>query len=265
MTEKEQMLMSIRGCRRDGLYVYPRELTPNEQARLEAMEHRRQRNEPLQYILGDCDFMGYCLQVDARVLVPRPETELLGHAVLERRRAVKGDSIEVLDLGTGSGNLSIVLAQELPGARVTAVDISAPALALAKENARGHGVEDRITFLCDDMGHVLRTFFAEERIFDIIVSNPPYIPSSWIRRLPLDVQREPLVALDGGEDGLKFLRAVIKQAPGILAEAGLLALEIGDGQESAVEDLLRKQPLLASVEFLKDYRETPRIATAVKR
>ncbi len=256
MTEQELMLTSLLDCERINLYVDRKPLGASDQNRFEQMRKRREQGEPLQYILGCCEFFGMKFFVDNRVLVPRPETELLVEEVLKRMDKQK--SLNILDLGTGSGNIAISLAKFLPRSQVTAVDVSWDALKLSKDNARFHALDDKINFVHQDMAVYLQG--QEEKLFDIIVSNPPYIARSKLNSLPKDVQQEPKIALDGGEDGLDFYKIIIAHAGRFLKDGGFLFLEIGDGQRAAVEQIFRDHPICQNVEFFKDYSGGDRVA-----
>jgi release factor glutamine methyltransferase len=264
MTELELMKTTVLGCRRADLYCDPPALTPRQAESLAGMQRRRRLGEPLQYILGECDFCGLALRVDPRVLIPRPETEILVDETLRRARARGPAEIRVLDLGTGSGNIAVSLAAFLNNCAVTAVDVSGAALTVARENARRHGVSDRVAFLQAD----LREFLARPPVdapsgfFDIIVSNPPYIASSALSSLPADVRREPRLALDGGEDGLTFLRAIIADSPSRLTPGGLLLAEIGDGQRNFLEKWLENSDQFCDYGFVPDYVKTDRVLVA---
>ncbi len=193
---------------------------------------RRLRMEPVQYITGEQEFYGLRLQVTLAVLIPRPETELLVERVLASLPAHRG--VKILDVGTGSGAIAIALAMHLPVAEITAVDLSREALALAVENAEAHGLASRIRFVESD----LLSAVAEER-FDVVVSNPPYVPLVDRASLHPEVrEHEPAVALFAGEAGMDIYRRLIPKAWTALNPGGLLALEIGFGQRNALAELL---------------------------
>jgi len=229
MSEEEIILTHILQCRSIDLVLNKPVLTSAQQEQFDVYKRRRAAGEPLQYILGICNFMGLELTVNPAVLVPRPETEQLVDAALKQIRlsfpnAFVGnpgkDLIRVLDLGTGSGNIAIALAKFVPQSQIVSVDISAKALEIARANAHYHGVEDQIDFIQQDFIVSLRGALGDEAIFlglfDLIISNPPYIPTNQLNSLPRDVQQEPASALDGGEDGLDFYRIIIKYTPRLL-------------------------------------------------
>lgn len=226
--EAEWLLCEALSLDRVGLYLnFDKPLTDEELATYRAMVSRRAKREPLQYILGSQEFNGLDFVVTPEVLIPRHDTEVLVAEAL--KRASTGASI--LDIGLGSGCIAIALARALPGAAVCGVDRSAGALAVARENANRNGVSLEIV-----EGSLFEPF--QGRRFDLIVSNPPYIPSADLTTLEPEVRdHEPLGALDGGADGLAFYRAIIAAAPHHLTPGGWLLVEIGIGQGAAVTEL----------------------------
>lgn len=226
-----------------------RELTEAEAAAYEALLARREGREPLQYILGSQSFMGFTLKTDSRALIPRNDTEALCEEALKYIRP----GGRVLDLCTGSGALAAAIKKLRPGAEVTATDISEAALSLAKENAEKLNAE--IRFIRGDLFSPL----AGEK-FDVIVSNPPYIPDALRGRLQAEVEREPALALFAGDDGLDFYRRIAAEAPAHLLPGGRLCLEIGDGQGGAVKALLYEE--FTDIQVLNDLNGLPRVISA---
>lgn len=268
MTEHEQMLMSVRDCRRVDLFVDSKPLTPSQEDFLQRMKNRRDTGEPLQYIIGHCEFMGIKIFVDPRVLIPRPETELLAAIAIDHlKRCAPRKLLHILDLGTGSGNIAIALAQNIENGRVMTVDISPQALELAKENARFNQVDHKIDFDCEDMNIFLQRWPDTNAPFDLIISNPPYIAHAKIPQLPADVRQEPWLALDGGEDGLDFYRTIIAGAYRLLADHGFLCMEIGDGQADAIQKIFENHPLhpYDQIGFKEDDAMTKRIVIAQRK
>jgi len=234
-----------------------RELTPAQQAAFDAMVLRRLANEPIQYITGEQEFYGLALGVTPAVLIPRPETEQLVEAVLAELDSTQ--PLRILDVGTGSGAIAIALAHHLPRAHVTAVDLSSAALEVAASNAARHGLADRIRFVASDL---LDALLPDELRFDVIASNPPYVPAADRASLHPQVRDyEPAAALFAGPDGLDIYRRLIPQARAALRPNGLLALEIGQGQREAIASLLSDWNELR---FLDDLQQIPRIALARK-
>ena len=262
MTEEELMRTAILDCSRIDLYVDPRVMSADQQARLEEMRARRRNGEPLQYILGETDFMGRRFRVTPDVLIPRPETEIMVDAAVRWWSRPGRGSLRALDLGTGSGNIAVTLAAMIPAAQVTAVDCSQAALAVAQDNAGAQGVEQQIDFVHADLRDCLKFHAASGRKFDIIISNPPYIPEPDLAGLPSDVRQEPRLALCGGADGLDLIRVIVAAAPDLLNSGGALFVEIGDGQDPAVAALVKQDDRWAGWTLLPDHVGTARVLHA---
>ena len=217
----------------------------------EPLVARRERREPVSYILGTREFWGLPFDVGPDVLIPRHETEM----IVEETLAITGKDARpvIADVGTGSGCIGIVLALEIPGARIIATDVSKHALEVARRNAIRHDVSDRITFV--------ETSFLDgiQEQLDIIVSNPPYVPSVSRRGLIPEVRDyEPSVALFGGEDGLDGLRSVLEAAVARLAPAGCVVMEFGCGQDDCVTGLVSEVVGLELVKIRHDLQDIPR-------
>jgi len=235
--DAELLLATALGAERVALMTEPeRVLTPIEERRFEGYLRRREAHEPIAYIRRRRAFRTLELEVTPDVLIPRPETETLVDVALEAlaaARAVYGEPL-ALDLGTGSGCIALALAAEDPFVRVTAVDVSAAAVELARHNAARLGLGGRLRILHSDLFAALPP---EER-FDLIVSNPPYIPAAEYEALEPNVRDyEPRLALHGGADGLDVYRRLVPEALGRLRAGGTLALEVGAGQAAAVREL----------------------------
>lgn len=226
--EAEWLLAEALGLDRIGLYVnFEKPLLPDELARIRGLVARRARREPLQYILGTQEFMGLEFRVTPAVLIPRHDTETLVREALNRA----GDARAVLDIGAGSGCISVALAKLMPDAEVAAVDCSEDALKVARENAARNDVTVHYV-----SGSLFEPFAGER--FDLIVSNPPYIPAADLAGLQPEVRDfEPRGALDGGADGLDFYRLMVPAATEHLSPRGWLMVEIGIGQALAVKEL----------------------------
>lgn len=261
MTEQELLLTSVLNCRRVDLYLDRPKLSAAQKERLFEMYARRRAGEPVQYITGSCEFFGLDFLVDSRVLIPRPETEFLIETAFEK--IPYHSTFKILDLGTGSGNIPVVLAKTRPHAFVTTIDVSPEATGLARRNALMHHVEDRIEFVVADMTEYLKRPESNP-IFDLIISNPPYIPTSDIATLPREVQMEPRLALDGGPDGLKFYRATFAAAPRFLKSGGHLVLEIGSTQADALQKIIVEQLGAYASHFFKDYTGKDRVLVIQK-
>ena len=233
-----------------------RPLSKDELAAYRALHRRRRAGEPVAYLRGVREFYGRNFRVDARVLVPRPETEILVETALRRTRALSL-SARVLDLCTGSGCVAITLARERPTTRVVAVDLSEGALVVARENATRLGVTHQIALLRSDLYAALDPGAR----FDLITANPPYISELEIPSLPPDVRDfEPRLALAGGEDGLAVVRRVVLGARSFLAPGGVLALEVGAGQAPEVQALF-EQGGFTAIERQRDYAGHERVVS----
>lgn len=248
--DAELLLSDALGLDRVGLYLnYDRPLTAAELALVRERVGRRARREPLQYILGRVEFWSLSFAVNPAVLIPRPDTEILVEEALKRASA----DAAILDVGTGSGAIAVALAHELPAAAVEGVDISPGALKVAAENARRNGVDGRLRLAEADLARL------PEGLFDLIVSNPPYIARGELAELMPEVRDfEPHMALDGGEDGLDSYRLLARQTPSRLRPGGWLLLEAGIGQAAAVQKLLSEAGML-DIFIRDDYAGIPRV------
>lgn len=207
---------------------------------------------PLQHITHQQEFMKLMFYVDENVLIPRPDTEILVEEVIKLAKNINAKKI--LDLCTGSGAIAVSLAKYIEGSQITATDISRKALSIAKLNATNNNVEDKITFVSSDLFQNI----SEEK-YDIIVSNPPYIKRKVIKTLDEEVKREPIIALDGGNDGLDFYKKIIGNAYQYLKYKGYLCLEIGYDQKDEVIDLINKEEKYIDTYSKKDLFDNDRI------
>lgn len=230
--DAELLLAQSLGLDRVGLYLnHDRPLTVPELGVFRDRVGRRARREPLQQILGRTEFWSRSFIVTPAVLIPRADTEILVEEALKRA----GERCAILDVGTGSGAIAVALACELPTATVTAVDVSPEALAVAAKNAGGNGVAERLHFQQADLGAL------PAGPYDLIVSNPPYIPEGELGDLMPEVRDfEPHLALNGGRDGFDCYRRLLPAAAAALKPGGWLLLEVGCGQAPAVQELLRE-------------------------
>ena len=205
---------------------------------------------PIQYITNKQEFMKLNFYVDSNVLIPQPDTEILVEEVIKKQKQ------KILDLCTGSGAIAISLAKYIKNSNVCGTDISEQALKIAKKNAKANNV--KVNFFKSDL------FENINEKFEIIVSNPPYIETEVIKTLKPEVQKEPHIALDGGQDGLNFYRKIIKQAPKFLKKDGMLFLEIGYNQKEAVENLLQNSNKYEKIECIKDLAGNYRVIIACR-
>jgi release factor glutamine methyltransferase len=257
--DAELLLLHTLSLPRTALILDPnRPLTETEQTAYDRLINRRAAGEPIQYITGEQEFYGLALRVTPAVLIPRPETELLVEAVLQRLPSTS--PLRIADIGTGSGAISIALAVHRPNAQFTTLDISPAALAIARENAATHQVADRIRFLESDLLSAVADPDSDAPPFDAVVSNPPYVPEADRATLHPQVRdHEPATALFAGPDGLTIYARLIPQAHAALPPGGLLALEFGHGQRDALAALLKNWK---DVVFLDDLQRIPRVVLA---
>lgn len=257
--QTELLLAHLLQMPRMQLYLnFERPLTSTEVDRLRELVQRRGQREPLQHIIGSTSFCGLELSVDRRALIPRPETELLaerGWDFLQQRSNAPHQPPVALDFGTGTGCLAIALACHCPDARVYALDISSEALSLARQNAQRHPAACRIEFVAGDKLHALPPGVR----LDLILSNPPYIPTAEIAALEPEVRDfDPPTALDGGADGLDYYRYLAAEAAAYLNPDARLMVEIGDGQAARIRALFETQNWVVEC-LVEDYNQRPRI------
>ncbi len=246
------------------LYLrFDQPLHEQEVAGYRSLIKRRLRREPLQYITGVQEFWSLDFTVGPPVMVPRPETELLVEQVIalcRGNRLTEGPCMRILDLGTGCGALAVAIARDLEAVAVWASDVSQEALDIAKGNARKHGVEERIEFIHSDMWQGLSN---QELTFDIIVSNPPYINSEAIASLAPEVRdHEPRQALDGGEEGMFYIRNIIEEAPKHLNPGGWILLEMDPEQTTKALGLIEENNSYGEKVRHKDYSHHHRVVMA---
>jgi release factor glutamine methyltransferase len=234
-------------------------LTEAEVAGYARWVERRCQGEPVSYIVGEKEFWSLLFEVNRDVLIPRPETECLIEEVLGRPVPGANEPL-IIDIGTGSGAIGVVLAQEIPAARVVATDISSGALEVARRNAIRHSVADRMEFIQGDL------CATTTGAFDIIVSNPPYIADAAYPLLPEGIRAfEPRQALIAGPEGVDFHRRIIGEGARRLKGGGWIFLEIGEGQQGLVEALFREMGVYEEIRFRKDYGGIERVAVARRK
>jgi release factor glutamine methyltransferase len=256
--DAEVLLAHVLDCRRIDLYTRYEDLASDEaRDRFRDLVRRRLEGCPVAYLVGRKEFFGLALEVGPDVLIPRPESEFV---VMECLRLAKGiDRPRVLDIGTGSGNLAVTVASKLPSAEVSAVDLSAKALHVARRNAAKYAVAERIRFLEGDLFVAIP---AEER-FDFILSNPPYIAEEDMANLPIGVREyEPHLALNGGAGGYVILDKLLAESPKFLKPGGYLIVEIGAPQEASVRERFGRFPGYELAATVYDYSRHPRVLWA---
>lgn len=257
MTETELLFTETLNCSRTDLYLNKDIILDKcGQSFISSVLKRRLTGEPLSYILGKTEFMGLEFKVTPDVLIPRQDTEILVETAIELGFRVSGlgSRIRILDIGTGSGCIAVSLAKFLPCAKITAIDISEKAIAVAKQNALSNNVN--IDFL---LGDLFPIYEPTAMSYELIISNPPYIPSAEINGLQPEIQFEPRIALDGGKDGLDFYHRIIACAPTYLRQGGLLILEAGYNQKDKIRNILKKSRNFEIIEVVKDYSNIDRV------
>ena len=261
--DAEVLLSHILGRERIYLYVHFEEPLQLEElaAYREAIKQRVSR-VPVAYIIGTREFMGLPFKVTEDTLVPRPDTEILVQAAIDRLKAVERP-VRFADIGTGTGAICLSVLKYVPEATADTVDISEAARKVAEENAASLELTERITFYTGDL---LTPLAGNVENYDAILSNPPYIPDADIEQLAPEVRcKEPRTALAGGPDGLAFYRRLIADSPTLLKEDGFLAVEVGIHQEKAVAKMAEENGAFARTEIIKDYGGIERVVVAWKK
>ena len=259
--DAEILLAHARNCKRIELYTrFEEVLTEEQRAVMRELVQRRAKAEPVAYLVGHREFYGLPFRVTGDVLIPRPDTETLVMELLTLAKPVA--SPRILDVGTGSGCIAVAIAANLKSANITAIEISEPAFAIAKENAEANNVGDQIAFL---LGGGFSPLPAGAE-FDFIVSNPPYVAEGELDQLQPDVRlHEPKGALVSGADGLALIRILVQEAPNYLVPGGGLLLELAPEQSGAVEALMKSDGRYENVRILKDLAGLSRVAAAQLR
>jgi len=256
----EELFMHSFGVKREDIYgmdVF--------RPRMEKIQHFKRRVKlrasriPIEYILKSAEFMAETFFLDNGVFIPRPETELLVEKVLEAIRPAGARRVNILEIGTGCGNIAISLTKKASRCKIIASDVSDKALKVAAKNSRAHGTKKRIKFIkssfFDGLSHIYYNYF------DIIVSNPPYVRRAEIKDLQPEIAFEDKRALDGGEDGLRAYRRILGEGVKYLKKGGIFAFEIGYDQSAAVRRLIEKDGRFFGTKFFKDYGGHHRIVT----
>jgi release factor glutamine methyltransferase len=262
--DAEVLLRHVLDMKKEQLYVNgDAPISAGHEAEFRGLLLRRSRREPVAYITGHKEFWSLDFFVTPAVLIPRPETELLVEVALQYvTQLTSGSPVKVLDIGTGSGAISVCLAKEQAALQIFAVDISLVALDVARVNAGRHGVADRIRFLPGDLFAPVKPL---PESFDLIVSNPPYIRTGELPMLALEIRKwEPTVALDGGPDGLDTYRRIIEEGHSYLTTGGSIVLEIGADMASAVADLFSRSGCYGPASVYQDYARKDRVIAAMK-
>jgi release factor glutamine methyltransferase len=260
--DAELLISHVLGMRRTEIYLEPeRPVDAAAEAGLLALAAERARRVPLQYLIGQCEFMSLPFKVQSGVFIPRPETEILVDAIAERVGGPDRGRTRILDVGTGSGVVGVALAGRVRPDLVLCCDVSAVAVEIARENAILNGVEDVMLFAVGDgtgfLGPVSES--APGRGFDVLACNPPYVATGDIPGLEPEVRDfDPRAALDGGEDGLRFIAGMLPGVPSIIRKGGLVGLEIGADEARAVLDICRRAGL-EDLEVIRDLNGRDRV------
>ena len=261
----DTLLAFVLSCDRTKLYTNPDDiLNDSDISRYKELINERIRHIPLQYITHHVEFMSLDFFVDERVLIPRPETEILVETVLNKAQDKEciSKKITIMDIGTGSGNIAVSLAKNLSNAEIYASDISQEALAIAKENVRRHKVIENVHLLHGDIFNAF-SGIVEKGQFNFIVSNPPYVSESEWKNLEPELRdHEPYEALVGGKDGLCYYRQIIREAADWLMPDGYLIIEIGETQANETIKLVKKDGHYENIEIIKDLQGKERIISA---
>lgn len=263
----EVLLAHQLGTTRVGLYMdFDQPIRPADVAGFRSLIRRRLNREPLQYITGIKEFWSLDFIVDPRVLIPRPETELLVEVAIEKSRSFREKGVApvwVLELGTGSGAIAVSLAQALPGARIIATDVFGGALEIARLNASRHDVSERIELLQGDLWAPLKR---RDVGFHVVVSNPPYVRAADLEGLPPEVRdHEPRAALDGGETGMDCIERIIREAPDYLHPGGWLLVEMAPDQTERALALVSETKGFLEATRLKDFARRFRVVIARRK
>ena len=259
-TNAELLLGHLLKCNRLDLYLkFDQPLSENEIELYREFLKRRGMFEPLQYIIGSVEFYGLKIKVTPSVLIPRPETELLVETVINS--VDKEDELNILDIGCGSGNISVALAANFPNSIVTGIDISADAIKIAKENAGLHNLSSRINFSLKD---ILKDVSFDSKKFDIIVSNPPYVSEMDFEKVQPEIKNyEPDVAVTDHSDGFVFFRKISRISDKILRQQGMLFFEVAVNQSDHVKKILLNNGF-ENINIVKDYQNIERIIYGIK-
>jgi release factor glutamine methyltransferase len=255
--DAELLMAEALGVRRDRLFAEPeRRLTEQESAAFEEFVERRERREPIAYIVGHKAFRMIDLQVNENTLIPRPETETVVEVVIAELKRLDKETPLVLDIGTGCGAIGLALANEHPHVRVVATEVHPSPLEMARLNATRLGLADRVEFIVSDLFDDVPS----EARFDVIVSNPPYVPVEAMRRLAPEIRGyEPHVALLGGTHGMDFYVRIIPAAPQFLLPGGMLAVEINDGRMLETLQLFLTAGRFDDIDVRNDLGGLPRV------
>ena len=261
--EAELLLSFLLDCEFAELYLrIDKMLEPQVLSRFKDLIRKRCNGVPLQYLMQETYFYGLKLQVEKGVFIPRPETEVLVEKIIDLVQKNIRKPVRILELCTGSGNISVALTKNLQYCKIMSSDISPQALVIARRNAKMHAVDDRIEFSQGDLFSAVPEINGLNDRFDIIIANPPYITRQELKNLPQDVGHEPQNALDGGGDGLMFYKKIITRCKPYLKNSGYIAFEFGDRQRKSIEEIICSSQLFEKPFFFSDLNGIVRFVIA---
>ncbi|MFH1093191.1 MAG: peptide chain release factor N(5)-glutamine methyltransferase [Candidatus Omnitrophota bacterium] len=261
--EAELLLSNLLDCEFAVLYLsMDKILEPQMLNKFKDLIRKRCRDVPLQYLMRETCFYGLKLHVEEGVFIPRPETEVLVERIIELVQKNIRKPVRMLELCTGSGNISVALTKNLQYCKIMSSDISPQALVIARQNARRHGLDNRIEFVQGDLFSALSELKDLNDRFDIIIANPPYIAHQELKNLPQDVGHEPQNALDGGKDGLMFYKNIISGCTPYLKNGGYIAFEFGDEQRQSIEEIICNSQFFEKPFFFSDLNGIVRFVIA---
>ena len=264
--EAETLLRHFGKISRLDFYVGEKTLPVRARRAVQKVLKKRIKGAPLAYLLKTAHFLGHSFYVNKETLIPRPETEVLADEalkILDHFHPRGGSPPKILDIGTGTGCLAVSLTIQRSDSKMTALDVSPKTLSVARKNLEFHGLTKKIRLIESD----LFAFFGEKEkgTWDLVVSNPPYVPTARIRGLSKEVRAEPRLALDGGPDGLTVVRAILEKAPYFLKVQGWLLIEIGEGHSQALAKEILKSGVFRKFHFVKDTRGVERVLVVQKK
>lgn len=267
--DAEILLLSLMGLDKNTIYIHPDDLIHSDKLdNYRELINRRVEGEPVAYIIGRKEFWSLSLKIKKGVvLVPRPETETVIETILGLIKDNNRVYYNILDIGTGSGNIAIAVAKEIKNCKVIATDISFDALKIAQLNADycGFSACGKISFICADIFDAIKPKDIFDAGFDFILSNPPYIPTCELSQLSREIKYyEPLIALDGGADGLFYYKKIIRDAYNLLSAKGYIILEIGYSQAGNIYQIVKDTGMYNNIQFRRDISGTTRVVLAQK-
>ena len=258
----ERIMEAVLGLNRSSVYLNQNQIISDSSIkRYQEMIAERKERKPLSYILGEHAFWDETLEINEFCLIPRPETEILIENFIRYSGFEKRDSFSFLDLCAGSGAIGIAILREFPNSEAVFSDISEPALKMVRKNLRRYDLSGRAKLCVSDLFQV---WDGQSALWDAVLCNPPYLSYEDLEKVEVELQFEPVIALNGGEDGYDFYRKIAAEAPNFLKKDGRLFMELGIHQAQTVTELLNQSGKLSPIRLFKDYSRTDRVITARK-